>query len=101
MYNRLKIELIVGKYTAVKYIDLSDISDSGIKGYLPTYGPSYLHFYKFSHHFVGSLLVSLSAQTFGAYQEGEKLRCVKKNTCEPLPKVINIYLHIIVQRISH
>ncbi|XP_073975389.1 otoferlin-like isoform X3 [Rhodnius prolixus] len=79
LYNRLRIELHLSKHFYCSlYINLSDISDPTVRGFLPTFGPAHLNFYEPPYNYVGSILISIETKTALALHEKDKLLGVKR-----------------------
>ncbi|GJQ70945.1 hypothetical protein Trydic_g861 [Trypoxylus dichotomus] len=65
--QRVKIVLKItnSSLRAVKYINLHSIANDQEQGFLPTFGPTYVHFYsedKFGSVFIGKVLIALHTQ---------------------------------------
>lgn len=69
--QRVKIQLMTktatrcGRLDAVKYLSLHSIANDQEKGFLPTFGPAFIHFYKkdfFGDVYVGKVLIALHTQ---------------------------------------
>ncbi|KAF6201223.1 hypothetical protein GE061_005670 [Apolygus lucorum] len=85
LYSRMRIDLYNDKKVfCTRYINLFKISDSNIKGFLPTFGPSFLHMYCPVYEYFGSLLVAVTTQTLAALPEKKKLVGIKREPVNPI-----------------
>lgn len=73
---------------AVRYINLRSISNDGEHGFLPTFGPTFLHFYAKGNNiegYVGKVLISFSTEI--QLHSHPVLKAVDVESISALPEV--------------
>lgn len=81
--QRVKVTLKItnSSLRGVKYLSLHSIANDQVDGFLPTFGPTYIHFYsndKFGQVYMGKVLMSLHTQLQNVNIHG------KSGLCKPI-----------------
>lgn len=95
--QRIKIEICYSEsykktVNAARYLDLKLISNAGEDGFLPTFGPTYLHMY-FNNNlggFAGKILLSMNTELQEIVPTDTKTTGTLVKTITPLNEVCNI-----------
>ena len=88
--QRVKIRLNISSrpMNLVKYLSLHSIANDQEHGFLPTFGPTYVHFYsrdKVGEMYIGKVLMSLHTQLQHDYMSDQKR--LSRKTILPLNEV--------------
>ncbi|XP_014245389.1 otoferlin-like isoform X2 [Cimex lectularius] len=93
LFNRVKIDVYLKKKCVCsRFINFREISDPAVKGFLPTYGPAFLHFYNTEYNFMGSLLMSIETKTVINLPKGHKMVSVKRTSTAEILE--NLYWNV-------
>lgn len=78
--------MIDGNKKATRYLNLHTISSDKEEGFLPTFGPSFLHFYSSNHleGYLGKILLSLQTVLLGDLADYESKVYITESQVQPL-----------------
>jgi hypothetical protein len=91
MCQRFKIELLHGDTKrAVRFLNLRSISDDKEEGFLPTFGPDFVHFYSPNHleGYLGKILLSLQTTLLEDLTEYEAKAHLEGQDAPPLDEIM-------------